>query len=48
MLREKNQMEPSTKKMLANCVLWNDQDKETLEKKILYLIEQIQKNQPKR
>ncbi|MCX7809831.1 MAG: dephospho-CoA kinase [Leptospiraceae bacterium] len=48
MLREKNQMDPSTKKMLANCVLWNDQDKETLEKKILYLIEQIQKNQPKR
>lgn len=48
MLREKNQMDPSTKKMLANCVLWNDQDKETLKKKILYLIEQIQKNQPKR
>ena len=46
MLREKNQMDPSTKRMLANCVIWNDQDKEILEKKILFLIDQIQKNQP--
>lgn len=40
--REEQQMRPEEKRQKADCVIWNDSDPETLNKKIKYIYNRIQ------
>lgn len=45
--RENYQLPPEQKRNLSNCVIWNDDNLDILEKKINYLIKNIEKSKPK-
>ncbi len=45
--REKNQMPAEKKRTLSNCVIWNDKSLDILEKKIDFIIKNIENSKPK-
>lgn len=44
--REKNQLSPEQKRTLSECVIWNNDGLDLLEKKIDFLIKNIEKSKP--